>query len=307
MGWWPSFLGGSSSDPVKNLDPKLRDFLEKESPLKYPPKQSPSAPSQAQREALADIKGSSSEPSQPSNAVPAESLYQDGRYAHLWKNYRPQAQVEAETMSDHDRLMNVLDAFNQRKTNISRIAMENCAEQQEEWVNCMKYGKWEDQLQMCRHQVRKFEKCYTMQSRFLRALGYGSDMSRSSTVDEEIQMHADSLYQRVLAHEAAVEAARENGTPIPVFNPAIPNVSKVTVQPSEEVRQQWDEALEKLPAEERAAEEAALRADLQAKTDVAKSMRQFYDNKKKKSKEEEDRGVERKTVAEQLWDRMTGK
>lgn len=312
MGWWPSFLGGSSSDPVKNLDPKLRDFLEKESPLKYPPRQSPNQPSQAQREALADIKGPSAEAlqqqkQQAQNTVPSESLYQDGRYSHLWKGYRPQAEVEAEAMSDHERLMSVLDAFNQRKTEISKIAMENCAEQQEEWVNCMKYGKWEDQLQMCRHQVRRFEKCYTMQSRFLRALGYGSDMNRSSTVDEDIQMHADSLYQRVLQHEKAVEAARENGTPIPIFNPAIPKVSKSTVQPSEEVQQQWNEALEKLPEEERAVEEAALRADLQAKTDVAKSMKQFYEGRKKKSKEDDERGVERKTVAEQLWDRMTGK
>lgn len=306
MGWWPSFLGGSSSDPVQNLDPKLRDFLEKESPLKYPPKPSPAEPSQAQRDALADIKGAST-PAQPSNAVPRESLYQDGRYAHLWKSYRPQAQVEAETMSDHDKLMSVLDAYNQRKTEISKIAMENCAESQEEWVNCMKYGKWEDQLQMCRHQVRRFEKCYTMQSRFLRALGYGSDLSRPSTVDEDIQMHADQLYQRVLAHEKAVEAARENGTPIPVFNPAIPRVSKTTVQPTEEVQQQWKEALEKLPEEERAAEEAALRADLQAKTDVAKSMKSFYESRKKKSKAEEDAGIERKTVAEQLWDRMMGR
>lgn len=210
-------------------------------------------------------------------------------------------------MSDHDRLMSVLDAFNQRKTAISKVAMENCSESQEEWVNCMKHGKWEDQLQMCRHQVRSFEKCYMMQSRFLRALGYGSDMVRSNTVDEDIQMHADSLYQRVLAHEQAVEAAREHDTPIPVFNPAIPNVSRVTVKPSEELQQQWKEALDKLPEDERPAEAAALRADLQAKTDVARSMKQLYEDKKKKNQQDEDRGVERKTVAAQLWDRMSGK
>ena len=35
-------------------------------------------------------------------------------------------------------------------------------------------------------------------------------------------MHADALYQRVLEHEQAVEAAREAGIPPPIFNPVIP-------------------------------------------------------------------------------------
>jgi hypothetical protein len=47
---------------------------------------------------------------------------------------------------------------------LQAIALENCADQQEEWTNCMKHGKIEDQLQMCRHQVRRFERCYTMQT-----------------------------------------------------------------------------------------------------------------------------------------------
>lgn len=157
MGWLPSFLGGEkSNDPLTKLDPKLREFLEKESPVKYSKKEEAPTPTPAHPE-------SAPAPSD-SSAVPPASLYQDGRYAHLWKNYKPLAQVEEEGSSDHDKLMNVLDGYKERKAAISKAAMENCAIQQEEWINCMKHGSWSDQLQMCRHQVRRYERCYTMQS-----------------------------------------------------------------------------------------------------------------------------------------------
>lgn len=166
MGWFPSIFGSEKpSDPLGKLDPKLREFLEKESPVKYttnqestPTATTPPPPRQdAQRVVASEVV--------PEKAgVPSESLYQDGRYAHLWKNYRPLAQIESESATDHDKLLDVLEGFKERKAAIGRAALENCAIQQEEWVNCMKNGSWEDQLQMCRHQVRRFERCYTMQS-----------------------------------------------------------------------------------------------------------------------------------------------
>lgn len=158
MGWWPSIFGGDkSADPLQQLDPKLREFLEKESPVKHQ-HSAATEPTSKDGAAASSSRGPGETP------VPKQSLYQDGRYAHLWKNYRPQAEVEAEAMTDHDKLMGVLEGYQERKAQITKVAMENCAEAQEEWINCMKHGKWEDQLQMCRHQVRRFEKCYTMQS-----------------------------------------------------------------------------------------------------------------------------------------------
>jgi hypothetical protein len=170
MGWLPSIFGSDKpSDPLGKLDPKLREFLEKESPVKYTSSSSPSSspptptptpqPQAEEAQKRAETEAASKKP-----VVPSESLYQDGRYAHLWKNYRPLAQIESESATDHDKLMDVLEGFKERKAAIGRAALENCAIQQEEWVNCMKNGSWEDQLQMCRHQVRRFERCYTMQS-----------------------------------------------------------------------------------------------------------------------------------------------
>jgi hypothetical protein len=164
MGWISSVFGtDKSADPLGKLDPQLREFLQKESPVKYTPNQpsttnTTSAPTQQNDDP--SIAPSEAQPT----AVPSASLYQDGRYAHLWKGYTPLAQIEAETATDHDKLMGVLESFKERKAVIGKAALENCAEYQEEWVHCMKHGTWEDQLQMCRHQVRRFERCYAMQS-----------------------------------------------------------------------------------------------------------------------------------------------
>ncbi|KAL6904606.1 hypothetical protein GGI43DRAFT_284460 [Trichoderma evansii] len=276
MGWLPSIFGGDAPNPLGKLDPKLREFLEKESPVKYIPNQP--ATSTRRQDAPVAVE-SKTEPA----AVPSASLYQDGRYAHLWKNYRPLAEVEEETSTDHDKLMAVLEGYKERKAAIARAGLENCAPQQEEWINCMKNGSWEDQLQMCRHQVRRFERCYTMQSRFLRALGYGSVAGRPAEVDEDIQLHADALFQRMLQHEAEVEKAKENGTLIPTFDPSIPKTAitaATAVKPSEELQKQWKEKLDQLPEDERPAEEAALRADLQAKADVARNVKKIWDAKR---------------------------
>lgn len=121
--------------------------------------------------------------------------------------------------------------------------------------------------------------------RFLRALGYGSVAGRPAEVDEDIQLHADALFQRMLQHEAEVEKAKENGTLIPTFDPSIPKPSissaaTPAVKPSEELQKQWKEKLDQLPEDERAAEEAALRADLQAKADVARNVKKIWDAKR---------------------------
>ncbi|SPJ75005.1 uncharacterized protein FTOL_04736 [Fusarium torulosum] len=289
MGWISSVLGtDKSADPLAKLDPSLRDFLEKESPLKYPTNQSKNTPPAAQQPSQDDAVVTATQSQKP--AVPSASLYQDGRYAHLWKNYQPLAEIEAETATDHEKLMSVLEAYKERKEAIGKAALENCAESQEEWVNCMKHGSWEDQMQMCRHQVRRFERCYMMQSRFLRALGHGSVVGRSPEVEEDIQMHADSLYQRMMKHEEAVEKAKAEGLPVPVFQTTLPKIKTGAVLPTEELQQQWKEQLDKLPAEERIVEEAALRADLQAKAEVAGNVQKIWDTQAEQRKQRQAEG-----------------
>lgn len=169
MGWFSSSKPDPSStsataDPLRNLDPELRAFLEQESPVKYkptsapPPPPEPSPPKPAPSALLTSINPTSSSP------VPSQSLYPDGRYAHLWTTYRPLAEVENETKTDQEKLLDVLDGYKQRKADIGRAALENCALEQQAITDCFKSGGVKARMTMCRQENREFERCYTLQS-----------------------------------------------------------------------------------------------------------------------------------------------
>lgn len=172
-GWsgsWNSWFGAKTDDPLGKLDPKVRKFLEQESPVKVSGAQrqqeaaaaakEQAAADDAQQQAAAAARARADDP----NAVPPQSLFPDGRYAHLWKTYRPQGEVEAETKTDQEKLHDVLDAFKSRKNSIGLAAIENCAEEQLDWSDCMRSGSLRARMFMCRDEVRKFESCYNMQT-----------------------------------------------------------------------------------------------------------------------------------------------
>ncbi|KAL2023237.1 hypothetical protein VTK56DRAFT_3360 [Thermocarpiscus australiensis] len=363
MGWFDGWFGSSSSsesDPLRRLDPKLREFLERESPVKYTTsdKQTtqPQSPVQAQSPPRSQ-QSSHSQPSQPTAAaaateataqqqqqqqtppVPPESLFPDGRYAHLWKTYRPLAHVEAETKSDHEKLSDVLEAYKERRAQIGRAALENCADEQVAWHACMRSGTWEARLRMCRDEVQRFERCYTAQSRLLRALGYLSVAGRGPEVDEAIQMRADELFHRMLAQEREIERAKAEGREPPAFKPLFDKGTITTTTttttatttggeqppaaaaaaaaaaggsvagagtamgaelpgPSPATLNAWKEKLEKLPPEEREAEEQALRAEHRAKAEVAARIQGIWEEQ---AREREARKLEGK---ETLFDRF---
>ncbi|KAK4634647.1 hypothetical protein CLAFUW4_02037 [Fulvia fulva] len=243
MGWfWDSNANEPTNDSYKKLDPALRDFLDKESPLKYedvkrretPSNARPSASSPPSTDAApntyrsqlgistigAEQDQSATVPPENRPAVPAESLFQDGRYAHLWKNYRPQAEIEAAGRSDQDRLADVVEAYNDRKAEIGRAAIENCVDYQLAAKECFSNGGWAKKMTMCREENRAFNRCYTMQGRFLKALGYLAQQ-RSAEEEERIQMHADKLYHEMLERERIAKEAQEQGLEAPEMPPLI--------------------------------------------------------------------------------------
>lgn len=233
MGWFWDWTSphDPTNDPYKKLDPALRDFLEKESPLKYeqtkpaptprqappppPPPSTDAAPNTYRSQLGLNTKGldahnQNSVPQDDKPAVPAESLFQDGRYAHLWKNYRPQAEVEAAGRTDQDRLAAVVEAFKDRKAAIGRAAIENCVDFQIAEKECWKSGSWKSRMTMCRDEGKAFSRCYEMQARFLKALGYLAT-PRAQEEEERIQMHADKLYHEMLERERSAKEAKEQG------------------------------------------------------------------------------------------------
>ena len=174
MSWlWGTGKGDGSStgtgrDPWEKLDPSLRDFLEKESPVKYktseqiaPHHPAPPPPVQNQQ-ATAQTTVAKEEAQKP--IVPRESLFQDGRYADIWSTYRPLADIEAENKTDQEKLLDVLIAYKDRRAQIGIVAVENCALENEALRDCWRAGKWRDYMQMCRHQNHEFERCYKMQA-----------------------------------------------------------------------------------------------------------------------------------------------
>lgn len=160
MGW---LWGNSSQDPVKDLDPNLRKYLEQESSDKHVPAhdvKQPSAPVSTTPE-LQD-------PEDPSTLkVPSASLYQDGRYAHLWKTYKPPVDA-ADESSGVRGAERVIEKYKQRGDTVQRAAMENCAIEHEALTLCFQTGNWrkqiESRLTMCAAENGTFSRCFETQS-----------------------------------------------------------------------------------------------------------------------------------------------
>ena len=236
MSWLWSYWS-KKDDPLADLDPTLREFLEKESPSKYNPSATPSA-SQSYRQQLGLSHNSpeaqhsaahaSSTPSSGTLAaphaatsssdrpLPAESLFPDGRYKDLWSTYRPAREVAEAGKSDSEKLLDIVAGYKERQAGVGRAALENCADEQWAVHECFRSGGWRARMQMCRQENRGLERCVLLQSRFLRALGYLSMYERSQEDSERIQMHADVLYHRMLEEERAIKEAKERGEQVPV-------------------------------------------------------------------------------------------
>lgn len=192
-------LPSSSKDPISSLEPSLREYLQSQF--------TKSTTSTSERPPASSEGRSSERDDKPDTDTPppphASSAYGD-RYADLWKTYRPSEDV---VVSDQQALTEVMQAHRARKAEIGRAALENCAEVQLALHECFKSGGLWGRLTSCGKQAKKLDECYATQVKFLRALGYMSDLNRPKEVDEKIQMHADKLYQEQLREDKDLEEA----------------------------------------------------------------------------------------------------
>jgi hypothetical protein len=144
--------------------------------------------------------------------------------------------------------------------------------------------------------------------RLLKALGYLSSYQRPAEVDEQIQMGADSIYHKMIDNETAAAKAKAEGLPVPTFAPLIPKTEappapgpdgvEVPTEPGPNTLKEWKERLQKIPEEDRAAEEEALRAEFRAKAEVAGHIQSIW---QKQAKEREARKAEGKeTIVDKL-------
>ncbi|KAI9825899.1 MAG: hypothetical protein M1832_000840 [Thelocarpon impressellum] len=316
MGWFweassnasPSSQSSSSNknDPLRNLDPALRAFLERESPVKYSSPTTPLSPTNAEQpqrtysDQITSPTTSSPLSSASAPASPPQSLYPDGRYAHLWRTYQSIADVESASKTEQEKLLDVLDGFKHRKAEIGRAALENCALEQCAVNECFQSGGWAKRMSLCRQENRELERCYLLQSKFLKALGYLSTFDRPPEVDERIQMHADTLYHRMLAQERAVEAAEAAGQPAPSFPPLIDSPSALPT-PDSSVESTKDERDERdAKPDERALTALASAADKAATSHYVAALTERF------SAAEDARRERRESGRETVGDRFRG-
>jgi len=166
--------------------------------------------------------------------VPPESLYPDGRYAHLWSTYRPLSTLESSGKSDQEKLLDVVGGYKERQNQVSKAAIENCADLQYALSECFRTGGWKSRMSMCREENQQLGRCVVMQGKLLRALGYLSLYERSEEESEKIQMHADSLFHDMLRREEVAKQARERGEKEPVFEPLLKGFAVEENQESKE-------------------------------------------------------------------------
>jgi|SRR5690242_13770386 len=300
MGW----LWSSSSSDADKLDPSLREFLKKEAPT-GPKPALPTAPKEKQ----VDTTPAPPPPVQaPADAdkpiVPPQSQFQDGRYAHLWKNYTPQDVLMDRGKNEQDKLRDLVDAYNDRNASVGQIAMENCAIEYMEQFECFRNPKtWWSLGTLCNAEQRKFNRCYDMQSKFLKALGYLTLDARSPDEDEKIQMHADKLYQQMLRQEAEMEKAEKEGRELPKFESVLskaniaramagkqttitPLSAESSAQPEveddiwshikPEARKQYEDTIAKLPPKDQEIERMAILGELRAQQGMSKQVEQTF-------------------------------
>ncbi|KAF2148744.1 hypothetical protein K461DRAFT_52276 [Myriangium duriaei CBS 260.36] len=244
MGWfWNS--PSTDKDAFSSLDPKLKAYLDKstsEQQQQQQRQQQPSPSSQpSQQKSFSEKLGlSSASPSTPppppapspqpaptsttsTPSVPAQSLYQDGRYAHLWSTYTPPP--TSPTPSSQDALQSLLSTYSARRSAISRAALENCVEEHLAENACFTSGTLAKKLGACRKESRRFARCYELQARMLRGMGW-MDVEMVGLTEEEgarrreaMQMRADEVWTEICRREDETERARKEGRKEPEFGP----------------------------------------------------------------------------------------
>jgi len=162
----------------------------------------------------------------------------------------------------------------------------------------------------------------TKKKRLLKALGYLSSYQRPPEVDEQIQMRADAIFHKMLDQEAAAEKAKAEGLPVPSFPPLIPKTTTTTpsavtptatattemngvpMEPGPNTLKEWEEKLQKLPEQDRAAEREALHAEFRAKAEVAGRIRGIWEEQ---AKSREARKAEGKETVSDKFKGLFGK
>lgn len=303
----PWFWGrGDQDDPAKSLDPDLKKFLDEQETTTYQPVEPPVKPQRPSNTYVGAPESDLDPDADPADRpLPKESLYQDGRYKHLWKTYIPQAELIASTTNPLEK---VIAQRKERTNSVIKAAMENCAFENELQRLCLGgpgfTSSIKSKLTMCAEETKTYHRCYSLQSKFLHALGYMSDMDSTDEHEERIQMHADKLYHQMMDYEDALEHARRNDLPVPpltsVFDPRKPAPTMDEFQFPPRIQEKLATILPDLPPHERELTARAEAGDIQFGQDNAE---EFF----KRWKTQNEGRMRRQKMVSNLFGEVIGK
>jgi hypothetical protein len=204
------------------------------------------------------------------------------------------SEVEDANTSPQDKLADILAGYRDRKASIGKAALENCAVEQFDLNDCYRNGDVGERFMNCRSYMKKLDRCYNMNQRLLRALGYLGAYNRPPDVEEKIQMHADKLYQGMIAQEEIDTKSKEGGhlkgdkseeqneqneqraaeqqIKSQYDKELDPSVLKIVEELRPKVREKFKDRLSQLQPSQRPLEERALAMELIAGKDVVKTV-----------------------------------
>jgi hypothetical protein len=155
MGWfWNSSPGSDASskpaDAFSHLSPEVRDFLEREAPIK-PSHHSTSSPPPAP-------------PSSPPAFDPTKYSKYGSKYADIWAQYKPLSVVENEARTPSMAISDVYESYRVRKAAVGKAAMENCVFENAALVECWGGGGGSAKLlRGCGAEHKKLDRCFMNQ------------------------------------------------------------------------------------------------------------------------------------------------
>jgi hypothetical protein len=118
-------------------------------------------------------------------------------------------------------------------------------------------------------------------------------------------MHADSMYHKLLAQEAEIEAAKAEGRPVPKFAPVVPkkplaHTPTAELELSTEQKEMLKARLKKVDDDDRPAEIEAFKAEQRARAEMAERLRDI------RGRQDADRKARRDAGQETAWDKVMG-
>lgn len=151
---------GKSTDTFGHLRPEVREFLEREAPIKPSTRQIPAPGSTSTRELETEGELAGQEKREFDPTV--YSKY-GKKYADIWAQYRPPAVIEAEYRTPSTAINDVYQSYRDRKSAIGAAAMENCVFQQLALQDCYSSGGKLAKFTACTAENNALQDCFKSQ------------------------------------------------------------------------------------------------------------------------------------------------